>query len=305
MSPLQTIVHPTDFSESSSHALQLAAALAREHGVRLVMLHAAETPAASAEGAKRHRQLLDERIASLQARRPDLTVQGQVVEGHAVESILKATAELPGDLIVMGSHGRTGLGRVLLGSVAERVARSAPCPVLIVKGPHSLTPSPRASSAEPAESPVTNASYSTIIVPTDFSERSRAALEVATALAAKGTRVIVLYVAGPVHIASEGYFEALEERLREFTITKPGVEVDYVLGEGDPAEEIIHAARQADDPMIVMPSHGRTGLDRLFMGSVAEKVLRGASCPVLILRRAAGSGSHPRRTPAGTPAPRS
>jgi len=310
MSPLQTIVHPTDFSESSAHALRLAGHLAGTHGLRLVVLHVAETPtappphegpkgAAGTAGVKRHQVQLEERIAGLRASHSDLAVEGHIAEGHAVESILRSVAALKGDLIVMGSHGRTGLSRVLLGSVAERVARQATCPVLIVKGPHSLSHQPPTTGPTESGTPP----FQTIIVPTDFSERSRGALNVAAALAGVGTRVIVVHVAGPVHIASEGYFEALDERLREFTIAKPGVEVEFVLGEGDAAEEVIHLARQAERPLIVMPSHGRTGLDRLFIGSVAEKVLRGAVCPVLILRRAPGAGVPTFPTPAAVPTP--
>ena len=184
----------------------------------------------------------------------------------------------------MGSHGRTGLGRVLLGSVAERVASQATCPVLILKVPHRLPEPAVVMGATLASLPT----FPMILVPTDFSRHSRAALGVASALADEETRIVVIHVVGPVHIAAEGYAEALEERLREFSGSIPGVRVESLLREGDVADEILSVASEGGRPLIVISSHGRTGLERLFMGSVTKKILRRAPGPILILRKGTG-----------------
>ena len=141
MLPIRTILHPTDFSERSRYALQLAAALARDHGARLLLLHVVELPAmAYAEAAlvadpaaflvEAHRKLNQVPVPL-----PPGRVERRVALGEAVTEIVAVAEEAPCDLIVIGTHGRTGLRRALLGSVAEQVMRRAPCPVLTVKMP--------------------------------------------------------------------------------------------------------------------------------------------------------------------------
>lgn len=139
MLPLATILHPTDFSEHSQFAFRLACALARDYKARLVLLHVlpppmviyaggpvpAETWPSAEEVKAKLRQLED------QAHRA--RVESQVMEGDPVDVILRAAEETHSDVIVMGTHGRTALARLLLGSVAEGVLRKAPCPVLTAK----------------------------------------------------------------------------------------------------------------------------------------------------------------------------
>ena len=141
MLPIRTILHPTDFSERSHYALHLAAALARDHGARLLLLHVGELPAVAygeavlvmdraAYATELHSKLEQEAVAL-----PPDRVERRVALGDTVTEIVAVAEETPCDLIVMGTHGRTGLRRVLLGSVAEQVMRRAPCPVLTVKMP--------------------------------------------------------------------------------------------------------------------------------------------------------------------------
>jgi universal stress protein A len=140
MLPVRTILHPTDFSDRSGNALALAQALARDYGARLVILHVAHTvPVFAGEGmvpvspeeirAEAEEQLRALRVAD------DQRVERRLEMGDAVTEILRVARELPADLIVMGTHGRTGLGRLLMGSVAEQVVRRASCPVLTVSHP--------------------------------------------------------------------------------------------------------------------------------------------------------------------------
>jgi nucleotide-binding universal stress UspA family protein len=138
---LQTILHPTDFSACSLYAWDLACALAHDHGARLVVLHARELPPSAhgdfgcspAAGLDSH--FLAEELARLEPCYTDVVVYRRLVDGDPAKAILNAAKENHCDVVVMGSHGRTGLGRLLMGSVAEEVVRKAPCPVLVVKAP--------------------------------------------------------------------------------------------------------------------------------------------------------------------------
>jgi len=145
MLPIRTILHPTDFSERSVYALHLACALTRDYGARLVVLHVAAAPLIiAAEGALPLEPDSVARAEKDQLDRldvPDVGVRAerQLAEGDPVTEILRVAGEIHADLIVMGTHGRTGLERLLLGSVAELVMRKAPCPVLTSRTPFPET----------------------------------------------------------------------------------------------------------------------------------------------------------------------
>ena len=146
MLPFKTILHPTDFSEASEHAFQMARGLAQTFSARLILMNIVEPPVYYGElGAnlappEEYYQPAAERVKALAESLAPLRVEPIVVEGLAAAEILRVARETPADLIVIGSHGRTGLGRVLMGSVAEDVARKASCPVLIVRAPHVVVP---------------------------------------------------------------------------------------------------------------------------------------------------------------------
>jgi nucleotide-binding universal stress UspA family protein len=142
MLSIKTILHPTDFSDNSRAAFQLACALARDYGARLLVAHVARRPVITPlEGPvppqpETYQEELTALLKGLQAAAPEVRMEPRLMlsEDPAGE-ILRLAAEVGCDLIVLGTHGRTGLGRVLLGSVAEQVLRRAPCPVLTVKMP--------------------------------------------------------------------------------------------------------------------------------------------------------------------------
>ena len=141
MLALRAILHPTDFSAHSRPALELACALARDHGGRLVLLHVHPPEIVYGEMAPIIEEPAAVRAAlkeELDLWRPtDRSVPTDCVlkEGNPATTIVETAKELHADLIVMGTHGRSGVGRLLLGSVAEVVLRKAPCPVLTVKVP--------------------------------------------------------------------------------------------------------------------------------------------------------------------------
>lgn len=141
MLPIRTILYPTDFSERSKCAFPLACALARDYGAKLVVLHVVTPPViVYGEGIlpddtlcyKKEAQGLLER---LEVPGGKVNVERLMVEGDPVTEVLRAAKETKCDVVVMGTHGWTGVARFLMGSVAEQLVRKAPCPVLTVKAP--------------------------------------------------------------------------------------------------------------------------------------------------------------------------
>jgi nucleotide-binding universal stress UspA family protein len=148
MLAIRTILHPTDFSERSQAAFQVACALARDHGARLNVLHVREIPVIAygefgqlpmeLEPPEAIRAKLD-KLISLRCADADVTIEHIVKTGDPAIEILSTAEETHSDMIVIGTHGRTGLARLLMGSVAERVVRKAQCPVLTIKTPVEKT----------------------------------------------------------------------------------------------------------------------------------------------------------------------
>lgn len=157
MLAIQTVLHPTDFSERSEFAFRLACSLARDYGARLIVLHVAEPPMAVAgEGVLMLPPTFDleplrERLQQLRPAEPKVPVEHRLIQGDAATEILRVAEETKCDVIVLGTHGRTGLGRLLMGSVAEQVVRRAPCPVVTVKTPLPETTSSGESASELAD----------------------------------------------------------------------------------------------------------------------------------------------------------
>jgi nucleotide-binding universal stress UspA family protein len=138
MLPIRKILHPTDFSGCSDHAFRLACTLARHSNAPLIVLHvstpfrafdlAAALPPGYSEGLRAQLDHVD-------ARDPQVRIERRLAEGDPATEIVRLAREAGCNLIVLGTHGRTGLSRVLMGSVAEQVVRKAPCPVITVKIP--------------------------------------------------------------------------------------------------------------------------------------------------------------------------
>jgi nucleotide-binding universal stress UspA family protein len=144
MAPLHTILHPTDFSPRSEFALQLACALTRDYGARLIVLHVATPPPlVYGEGllidSQEAFQDAKERLARLQLPDDNVRAERRFESGDPATEILRVADEIHADLIVVGTHGRSGVGRLLMGSTAEQIVRQAPCPVLTLKMPMAAT----------------------------------------------------------------------------------------------------------------------------------------------------------------------
>jgi len=299
MLTLNRILFPTDFSPGSERALDTALALAQRFDAEVHMLHAvvlhAEDPNDPAhhfpdaeEIRNRLERTADLRMESGIAARSvgRLDVQQSHRRGLSVApTILEHAMELDPDLIVMSTHGRRGLENALLGSVTEEVVRFAHCPVLTVRSGED-------APAFPSTAP--------ILVPVDFSEHSRQALTLACDVAATfGAEICALHVfERPIHpeIYLGGMpldspdFRTVEASLREalatFVAETPGPEVTTSLHvvEGRAVPAILEFAQDNEVGLVVIATHGLTGLAHVLLGSVSEKVVRRATCPVLSVR---------------------
>jgi nucleotide-binding universal stress UspA family protein len=162
-----TILLPTDYENVSEEALTCATDLAQEYGARLILLHVVETlgpegvtygEAVSLPQPEGYRRRLFNELHRVRVPNPKIPVDYMLAEGEPAAAIVRAAAEKQCDLIVVGSHGRSGLRRWLEGSVAEHVVRWAHCPVLVVKGSGAAT--------------LTARNEATDLHPRDLSERS-------------------------------------------------------------------------------------------------------------------------------------
>lgn len=156
MLPIHTILHPTDFSPRSQHAYWLSCALARDHGARIVLVHVLPPPIVVYGNGivppmpEDNRALQEQRLKALQVQTAPIQAEIRLVDGDSVTEIVRMAQETGSDLIVMGTHGWTGLSRLLMGSVAEGVVRKAPCPVLTIKAPLETKTKKQDADAEPA-----------------------------------------------------------------------------------------------------------------------------------------------------------
>ena len=295
MTTITRILCPVDFSDFSRHALDHAVAIARPHHATVTALYVvppvqtsypafgvgAYVPYVYTVEDLQQFQLAVERFVS----GVGYPVTAVSVEAVVVGEILKRAAQLPADLIVMGTHGRSGFDRLLLGSVAERVLAKAPCPVLTIP--------PRA----PDTAPSADLTFSNVLCALDFSPSSLAALTYAERFAAEGARLRVLHVAErvpgwqlvpPVTGAADDPLVVIEqarERIHQaIRATIPGAKnVGELVSEGDAGDEILAAATAEHVDLIAMGAHaGGAGL--LGFGSTSHDVLRGAACPVLTLK---------------------
>jgi nucleotide-binding universal stress UspA family protein len=157
MLAIHKILHPTDFSRNSDYAFHMACALARDYGARLLVLHVRPLPTAAygefgalPPDPAEQREELQMRLEKITPTDQSIAIEHRLAEGEIAWEIIHLADEEKCDLIVMGTHGRTGLSRLLMGSVAEMVVRKATCPVLTVKNPVPEEVSEMAAVHEPA-----------------------------------------------------------------------------------------------------------------------------------------------------------
>ena len=289
---IKTILVPTDFSEHADKALESAEILAKPLGAQIHLLHVVHLPvqAVTPEMAvvpvgfwQDLREHAERKTAELKKKveAQGLRCTTEIVEDVPGFAIAAAAKRANADLIVMGSRGLTGVKHALLGSVAERTVRTAACPVLTVKqdGGGALR-------------------LRTILVPMDFSDSAHRALDLAKEFAKSGPAHLILVHAYYVPVELEQYLiqkgDPVLERLSA-SVTKDlekiltglqdaGLSSEYITGNGAPERLIIELAKSKHADLIAMGTHGRRGLSHLLLGSVAERVVRTAECPVLTVR---------------------
>ena len=200
----------------------------------------------------------------------------RVYEGYPAEAIVVAVKAAGASLVAMSTHGRTGIDRWSLGSVTEKVIRASEVPLLVVR---SFREDP---SGRPKEVPVAESAYRRFLLPIDASDLSLAAVAPAEEMATPFDAEVLL-----VHVVEGAIAYGVPlpqiERAQEILL-EADVRVEIVVRHGDPANEILSTSKERAADLIALASHGRTGLPRWFLGSVAEKVLRTADVPVLIVR---------------------
>ena len=290
------VLCPVDFSEISQHALDHAAAIARWYEARLTLLYVfanlptMDLPPLVLEDADRERLLSDLRRMSAAVPR-DVPVEFSIQEaGFVHEEIVAQLGATHADLLVLGTHGRSGFQRLFLGSVTEKVIRKTTCPTLVVP--------PRAPDV-PAGSPI---QFRRILCAVDFSESSLDALAHAINMAEEANaQLTVLHVVEfPPILNVEPTMPAVDlSRLREAAASdgrrkleelipeeaRTYCTVDTAVVEGRAYREILRQATERQSDLIVMGVHGRGALDLLVFGSTTHHVIRTSACSVLIVRR--------------------
>ena len=306
MIQIRNILCPIDFSEYSRRALDHAVAIARWYDSAITVLHVySSTPiAAYAPGSPvlESTALTPADIEQLTAHTRrfvdaadvgDIPVEVVIVEGNIAAEILSRARQT--GLLVIGTHGRSGFDRLVLGSVTEKMLRKAACPVLTV---------PRAA---PGTAPGSTVLFKRILCPIDFSDVSTNALNYAMSVAQEAdAHLTVLHVMtyemeltpnmsesllAYSHLNKEEFRQACEDNSRELLkaavpdTVRAYCTVETLLATGTPYREILRVAAEQRSDLIVMGAQGRGAVDLMFFGSTTQHVVRQATCPVLTLRK--------------------
>ena len=289
MQRLQRLCAGTNFSPESDFAVQSAVTLARETGAHLDLVHVVHRPHLYERVLQRHpagdQELVARATEHLRQTTSSPAFAGIAISHHVrvgapFAELIAACQELGDGLLVIGARKRSSLSELLVGSTAEKVLRKAPVPVLLAR---------RALPEKPT----------CILAPTDFSDASRAALEEGIALARRwGARLVLLHVIEPI---VQAYAWATDLAGGEIYVIEPaelqpewdaliasldlnGVSWEQQTIKGEVSSTVAAAAQSFAADLIVMGTHGRTGLTHALLGSVAEGVARAAATSVLTVR---------------------
>ena len=285
-----TILVPTDGSDHAVRAAEQALTLADWFDATVHAISVVDTSAASgllSSGSVR-REFVDQledgaerAVEAIETMADDsIAVKTAVLEGKPKTEIISYAAEIDAELIVMGTHGRSGVSRFVAGSVTEHVVRRTDVPVLTVR---------ETDQAEPSDG------YEEILVPTDGGDAAEAAvdhgLEIARAADARVHAVTVLdtgdMAASPSLTPPTELMEQLETERQNATdeiaarAREDGLAATTAVLEGRPGTELLEYIDDHGIDLVVMGTHGRSGVDRLLLGSTTERLLRHASAPVL------------------------
>lgn len=314
---ISRILLPADFTDASREALRYARMLAASCGGELHLLHVVpdarrepwavevvglDLDALTEEWVRDGGIRLQRIVRGLKSTHP---VRATVRLGTAPEQIVAYAAEQQIDLVVIGAHRDRKAKDWLRGSVAQRVVRRATCAVLTV--PAGVAGEPSADeSASPPDEAGTDPAIRAILIPVDFNTTADVALRRGLEFARQySARVHVLYVydppwarnlayvAPPAHLTEELRCRAEQKLACEVAAHhEPALDVRTDVRVGDPYAEILFYALDVRADLIVMGTHSRHSIGRLLLGSVAEKVLRHAPCPILMVHEAPADQKH-------------
>ncbi len=301
MVSFKRILVPTDFSEYSDYALRYANAFAKMSGGRIECVHVVDTTFlgdGGVAGVYASTSDIAQSVAAVKAqaekelkhfvRKEKLLgteVNPHLREGHAAEEIVKLADEIGADLVIIPTHGRSGLDRLVFGSTCDKVLRSARVPVLAVKHPEheALTADGKLS-------------IKNVLCPIDFSTFSHGALPLAQAICKQFGATMTLahivdtrfdYPEWTAQVAmnnSEHLMKAATENLDRAAKEMSGIKTKTHISVGVPHRTLVDATEKGQVDLVVIPTHGRKGIAHALLGSVTERVVRGAHCPVLVVR---------------------
>jgi nucleotide-binding universal stress UspA family protein len=284
---LKQILVPLDGSELSERILTRVHTLLFAEGtevklIRVLSEREVERAAQSGPDVVDVAQTELSRVAAMLAD-AGAAVSHEILFGDPAEQILAFADGYRPALIAMSTHGRSGISRWVRGSVAERILRHAPFPILFAN-PAGIRATPAFEAPSGDEDLARELAFHAILVPLDGSERSASILPlVADVAKTYSSRVTLLHVVeNEVPLGPAPDFEPLRARL-------PGVPVAIRAVSGTPAETILDVAANELFDLVAMTTHGRSGVARWALGSVAERVMRSCSTPLLV-KRTAGVG---------------
>jgi len=303
MPAIKKVLFPTDFSELSNHALPYAIRMAKNFDAELIMLHAITLHEYDPNNPDQHFPALQNYCAEVEKAADNgfqvciehfgdhgISVRKAVVQGVSPHAAILDYIKDEGDigLIVMSTHGRSGLSHVLLGSVAENVLRYASCPVLVVKQPEHEFLDPETGEVHLRK----------ILFPFDFSEESIAPLEFLKLLAERHGSVIIAFHSVDVEIPPVYYttgidsvlqldpnlFDRVKNKMQDIVSAKlEGLEVRYSVAEGRAVDRIRELAKEEEVDLIVMGAAGSHGIGDFLFGSTTARVIQKAVCPVFVV----------------------
>jgi nucleotide-binding universal stress UspA family protein len=302
---IRTMLVPVDFSGESFRAVDFALALARRFGATVHLVYVYEdkpqfssmvnTPELFSDPAIElfSDQEIAGRLKNEVQRRFSIDLPTQNCHfrtGRPSTEICAAAHKLNADLIVIATHGRTGLKHLTLGSTAEKTVRHAPCPVLVV----------REATRGPIKTATEGIVIEKILVPVDFSECAREGAKYASVFATRvGADLLLMHVAYPRNYTAsdptvvppewpqlvETARLLAEDNLEKIVNFLPlvGISAETVVAIGTPIEKLVEETARPDVDMVITSTHGFTGLRHVLLGSTAEQLVRLAHCPVLVV----------------------
>lgn len=282
---LERILVPLDGSPFGEAILTQLRGLLRRKDSEVILVRVADPP-----GFEGSALVLEEIMAEVRRYLRKMTwrliddivrAQNSTQIGAPAEGILRAAEEESATMIAMTTHGRTGLPRLMYGSVAEEVLRTSPIPVFILRSFQTDTTG--------GFTPVVSGELKirSILVPVDGSDLSLKVVPCAEEMAKLfGARIVLLHVVEPHGDPKRAQWGAEQLNAIRMELAARGLPVLTLLEEGDPALVIRTTTRFHDCDLIAMTTHGRSGLSRMFFGSVTEDVLRRAPVPMLVVRTA-------------------